>query len=894
MPLTPGSRLGPYEIIALLGVGGMGEVYRARDTKLGREVAIKVLSDTVSLDSDRLARFEREARTLASLNHPNIAQLYGIESQALVMELVEGEDLSELIGAAKATPYVPLPNALAIARQIIDALEAAHDIGIVHRDLKPANIKVREDGTVKVLDFGLAKAMTADVDPGASSPSNSPTLTARATQMGMILGTAAYMSPEQARGRAVDKRTDVWAFGCVLYEMLTGKKAFDGEDATEIISAVVKTEPDFDAMPATVPAHVRTVVTRCLVKDRKARIPDISVVRYMLEGTIPTAIPTPATSQTSVRIWQAATALFVIATLVTGAAWYRARSVEPVAAQFEIAPPDGTVFTVGSVGGATAPVISPDGRTVAFTAQGASARRLLYVRPIDSATAQPLAGTEGAAFPFWSPDSRFIGYSVTGKLLKIAVSGGLPQVLCPLGPGLSRGGSWSTKGVIVFNNGPATPLHRVAESGGAKAEPIGILEEGQTGRQFPSFLPDGRHFLFHASGSTEKSGVWVGSLDSNEATRILSADSGGIYDKSGHLLFVRQGILLAQSFNPETFALAGDPYSIAEKVESFALPGIAAFSVSDNGVLAYGVGQSAGTATRLTWVDRQGKFLGTVGPPASYRGVSLSPDGLQVAAHRHEGDGGDIWVTDLKRNATTRFTFDATQDNASPAWSPKGDRIAFESIRDGKPGIEIRSTNGTGDARRVFETTTSRMAVPTSWSPDGKTLLFGTAEAQTGPDLWTVPADGTHPAAPRIQTRSGELSGQISPDSRWLAYQSTETGTSEVYVQSMIGTPGKTVISNGGGNAPRWRRDSRELYFLGGRKLWAAEIAAKGDLLVPGVPKALFDYRGIQNATHVSYFTSYDTLDGQTFLVSLPETGGDADRLAAPLMVVLNWRKGIR
>jgi len=890
MSLTPGSRLGPYEIVAPLGAGGMGEVYRARDTRLNREVAIKVLPELFAADAERLSRFTREAQTLAALNHPNIAQIYGLEAQALVMELVEGDDLSHLISQGA----LPLNQALAIARQIIAALEAAHDAGIVHRDLKPANIKVRHDGTVKVLDFGLAKAIRAEAS--AVDPSTSPTLTARATQMGMIIGTAAYMSPEQARGRAVDKRTDVWAFGCVLYEMLTARKAFDGEDATEIISAVVKSEPDWHALPTTVPAHIRTIVTRCLVKDRKARIPDLSVVRYMLDDTTPTpvaAVDAPGKSPRVGKAWYAATALFVVTTMVMGVAWYRAGATAAGQGRFIVAPPDGTMFTTGPYVGATAPVISPDGRTLAFTAQDTAGRRMLYVRPIDSLVAQALQGTEGAAFPFWSPDSAFLGYAITGTLLKVSATGGPPQTLCSLNPGIvSRGGTWSREGVIVFNNGPA-PLYRTSSTGGAEAVVIGALEDGQTGRQFPSFLPGGRRFLFHTAGGN-RNGLSVGSLDSAETTWLTSSESGAVFDDtSGRLLFVRQGTLLSQAFDPRTLALSGDPVAVAENVETAAVPGVVAFSVSETGVLAYGIGQAVGTGLRMTWMNREGKVMGTVGPLAPYRGLSLSPNGSQVAAHRHEGDGGDIWVTDVARDVTTRFTLDPTQENSSPVWSPTGDRIAFQSVRQGKPGVYVKASNGGAD-ERLFETTSSRFVVPLSWWPDGRTLLFGVREAATNRDMWTVSLDREHKAAPRVHTALAELSGQVSPNGRWLAYQSDETGSQEIYIQLATAAPGKWAVSTGGGQAPRWRGDSRELFYLGAGKILVVEIGIRGETLVPGVPKALFDYRGVPNVAHGSYFTSYDvTSDGQRFLVSRRESEGDADRSAAPIVIVLNWRNRI-
>jgi len=898
MALTGGTRLGVYEVVGLLGAGGMGEVYRARDTKLNRDVAIKVLPEQLATDAERLARFTREAQTLAALNHPNIAAIYGIEDNAIVMELVEGDDLSHHIslGAMSVT------TALAMARQIIDALEAAHDLGIVHRDLKPANIKVRDDGTVKVLDFGLAKALGTEATEGdgGRGVANSPTLTARATQMGMILGTAAYMSPEQARGRAVDKRTDVWAFGCVLYEMLTGSKTFEGEDATEIISSVVKSEPNWNALPASVPAHVRTIITSCLVKDRKARIPDLSVVRYMLDGTMPVASApvAEAPTQRSSRLWQAATAVLVLTTLAAGAMWYRAATVRPAVTRFVVAPPENLVFTGGPRPFSTVPAISPDGRAVAFTAQDPAGKRLLFIRPIDSLTAQPLAGTEGAAFPFWSPDSRSIGYSIVGKLMKVAVAGGAPSTLCTLNPGItSRGGAWSRDGVIIFNNGPA-PLYRVPESGGA-AVVMGTLPEGQTGRQFPEFLPDGRHFLFHATGTEEKSGVSVGSLDNAETTRVFPASTGAIYDpQSGHVLFVRQGTLLAQKFDDKTFAVSGDPIPVAERVESAVVQGVVAFSLSDTGVLAYGIGEASTAGTQLTWVDRTGKVSGSLGVDAQYRGISLKPDGSQVAAHRHDGDGGDIWVTDVSDGRTKRLTLDATQENASPVWSPEGKRIAFASTRDGKLGISVMSTD-TGEEQRLFDTSAAaRFVAPVSWSHDGRAVLFMMPNP-TAPstDLWIVPVSGERKAIPVLQSTFSELHGQYSPDGRWLAYTSNETGPSEVYVQPAVpGGGGKSILSTGGGNAPRWRGDSRELFYVAAGKMWSVDVSVKGTTFVAGPPKALFDHGGLgtNSLGHAPHFSYAVSGDGKRFLVSTPRVGAAASAAQSPIVVVTNWLDGIR
>ena len=886
MPLPAGTRIGSYEITGALGAGGMGEVYRARDSRLNRDVAIKVLPEPLAGDADRLTRFTREAQTLAALNHPNIATIYGIEDRAIVMELVDGDDLSGRISQGPLS----VPDAIAIARQLIDGLEAAHGIGIVHRDLKPANIKVRDDGTVKVLDFGLAKALV-DAD-GAPDTANSPTLTARATAMGVIIGTAAYMSPEQARGKAIDKRTDVWAFGCVLYEMLTGTKAFGGDDTTEIISNVVKSEPDWNALPAAVPAHLRSILMRCLVKDRKARIPDLSVVRYLLDD----AAPSVGAPRRSARGWQAAAALFAATTIAAGVVGYRARSIEPAVASLIVTAPDGMSFTAGFRTSTVAPAISPDGRTVAFTAQDATGKRLLWVRPIDSLAAQPLAGTEGAAYPFWSPDSRFIGYSGFEKLFKVPVGGGIPITLATLDRGITgRGGAWSRDDVIIFNNGPR-PLHRVAATGGAVTT-IGELVDGESGRAFPSFLPDGRHFLYHANGVTERGGLYVGSLDSGDTTRIVSSNTGAIFDEaSGHLLFVRQGTLVAQRFDPTTMALTGEPFPVAERVEFDVVPGLVAFSVSSTGVLAYGMAGAAGAAYQLTWVDRTGKVLGTVGPEAQYRGVDGTQDGSRIASHRHEVDGGDLWVTDVARNTTTRLTFDATQENSSPAWSPDGTRIAFASARDGKTGIYLKSADNTGGERQLFETTTGRAIVPYGWTPDGVSLLFGMLPPNESNDLFMLPVNGERKPVALLQSAFSESQGQISPDGKWLAYASNESGLNEVYVQPLSPDGSKWAISNGGGSHPRWRSDGRELFFIGNGRMRAVEISTKGTALVAGDARTLFDYYvSTINLGHNIHFPYVPSRDGQRLLISAPTsvaTGAAAQQ--PPIVVVINWLDAIR
>jgi len=939
MALHTGLRIGPYEIVAPLGAGGMGEVYRARDTNLNRDVALKILPESFAADGDRVARFKREAQVLASLNHPNIAAIYGIEktsgvdviSHALVMELVEGDDLSTLIDRSRAletqgalrTPHqngasglqprgLSVADALPIARQIIDALEAAHEQGIVHRDLKPQNIKIRHDGTVKVLDFGLAKAIEpvgrgfSRADPGVdgaakATPYESPTMTSPAmTAMGLILGTAPYMSPEQARGRPVDKRTDVWALGCILFEMLTGKRTFDGEDATDIISAIVKTEPDWSVWPATAPAYLKTIVMRCLVKDRKARIPDVSVIRYLLDdvnsqtGALVPVSPSPNRT----LWWKLAAAALTLTTVGAGVAWYLGRALPPASAQFLVNAPGGTTITAGGFLGGSVPALSPDGRLLAFTAIDRSGKRQIWLRAIDALTAQPIAGTDGAAFPFWSPDSRTIGYSVVGKLMKVPATGGVPFTICTLNPGIvSRGGTWNSDDVIVFNNGPAL-LYQVPAAGGT-ATPIGTLLEGEVGRQFPSFLPGGRQFLYSGTGPAG-TGAYVSSLDGTGVTSVTAASSGAVYSAAtGHIVFARQTTLFAQRFDVRTLEVTGDPVPIAEGLSALDMPGLVSFSVSDDGTLAYGVGGATSAGLQLAWVDRTGRDLGIVGPQAQYRGINLSPNERQVVAHRHEGEGGDLWVTDLvgeSRN-TTRLTFDTTQENGSAVWSPTGDRVAYSSVRGGLPGIYIRRADNGGTEQLVLQEKASRFIVPFGWSANGTALIFGNAVTDTGRDLWMVASDGQSKAVPVLNSRFGETYGQVSPDGRWLAYVSDETGANEVYVQHApaalggSGAPGKWPVSSGGGTVPRWRADSREIYYLNEGKLLAVPVTLRDGTFVAGVATPLFDVdRLFSGSAHSLYFPYAVADNGRKFLLSR-RVDTQTDGAPSSIAVVLHWRE---
>jgi Tol biopolymer transport system component len=891
MPLDVGTKLGVYEVLSSLGAGGMGEVYRARDTRLNRDVAIKVLPDAFVTDRERVARFEREAQLLAALNHPNIAAIYGLEksgeTQFLVLELVDGESLAHRIASS---PGLSIDQALAIARQLVDALEAAHEKGIVHRDLKPANIMLTSDHRVKVLDFGLAKF---DAGGSGSDVSNSPTLSFAATQAGVILGTAAYMSPEQAKGRNADKRSDVWAFGCVLYEMLAGKRAFEGEDLSDTLASVIKSEPDWTALPASVPAHVRTILKGCLAKDRRARIPDLAVVRYVLDGIV-TAPPPPAetTGRTrhsrGLRVWQTAAALFLLASVVGIPATYLLRSTTPAVARFFILPPDKQTFSVGGRSG-TAVVISPDGRRLAFTARDPAGRNQLWIRRVDSLSAQSLAGTDGAALPFWSPDSRFVGYFSNGRLLKIDVTGGPPQTVCACN---GRGATWNRDGVIVLNNGQG-PLVRVSAAGG-EPSPFTKLVAGQQAHAFPSFLPDGRHVLYYANASTPAiAGVYVASLDTGETKRLVDANSGGLYAATaGYLLFVRDNTLLAQSFDARNLTLSSEPLTVAERVESTVFPGLMGFSVSETGVLAYGVGSGAPAGLRMVWVDKQGKVVEVVGAEGSYRGLDLAPDGRRIAAHRHDGQGGDLWIFDLSRGTTPRFTFDPSQENASPIWSPDGRSIVFSVIQNGKWSLYRKPSNGAGTEERLVES--DLQILPTSWAPDGQSLIYVEIDPRTRGDLWLLSLSGDRKAVPLLRTPFNESHAQVSPDGKWFAYYSDESGLNEVYVRPFPSGAGKWQISTSGGQFPRWRGDGHELFYMSQvsyGKLMAVDVV-HGATFEAGTPKALFD-SGYLNLAHSFYHTYAVSQDGQRFLIPRPPASSAADTDSSPIVVVLNWAAGI-
>jgi serine/threonine protein kinase/Tol biopolymer transport system component len=762
LAFAPGTRLGVYEIVAQIGEGGMGVVYRARDTKLNRDVALKVLPDLFANDPDRLARFTREAQTLASLNHPNIAHIHGLEEsgdvRALVMELVDGDDLSQRI----ARGAIPVDEALPIAKQIAEALEAAHQRGIIHRDLKPANIKARPDGTVKVLDFGLAKALAPEQLEASPTPtSQSPTITSPAmlTGLGVVLGTAAYMAPEQAKGREADKRSDIWAFGCVLYEMLVGRPPFDGEDMTEVLGAIVRLEPAWDVLPSNLPAAVRTLLTQCLVKDRRRRVGDIAAVLFVLDhqaGLVSTA----SVASRSNRVAWLVAALSIIAMIATAVVALRfSRSSAPAShpVQFSIAPPEKMAFggpAAGGTGRAAQLAISPDGRNIVFVAGALSAFQL-WLRPLGGTEARPIQGTEGAAFPFWSPDSQFVAFFAGGKLKKVAIDGGPPVELSDATAG--RGGSWSRDNVIVFDRALGSGLFRVS-SGGGLPTAVTVLADGEDGHRWPHFLPDGKHFIYTAVTGTccppaVPGTIKVGSLDQIEPpVALLRADSSATYGFN-RLLFARDQTLMAQAFDPDRLQLSGDAVPVTARVSTEGSRYVSA-SVSENGTLVYA---SAGSLdTQLTWFDRAGKILGTLGEAGIEVNPSLSPDQRQVALALRSGTGQnlDIWTMDVARNLPNRVTTDP-QPESWPVWSPKGTTIVFGGAWRGFGGQAEQArlyqtpVNGTGAREALLEAvgTPSRpcgprqcLLLPTDWSADGRFVLYTfTGTFPTTSDIWALP-----------------------------------------------------------------------------------------------------------------------------------------------------------
>ena len=874
MPVSVGDSLGAYEILAPLGKGGMGEVYRGRDIKLDREVAIKVLPATVAHDPERLARLEREAKILASLNHPNIAQIYGIEEadgvRALVMELVPGATLKGPLSIETTVHY---------AKQIAEALEAAHEKGIIHRDLKPANVIVTPEGVVKVLDFGLAAVPSRDV---TSDPANSPTVTA--TQSGLILGTAAYMSPEQAAGKVVDKRSDIWSFGVVLYEMLTGERLFAGETVSHTLADVLRAPIVLDKLPKETPRTVRELLKRCLDRDVKTRLRDIGEARVAIRNFAknPDAIAIAAAPQSRFHwlAWGVA-GLFLLTALVVSLVHFRETPPAAPVLDLSVSLPRNTV--TGFV------KLSPDGhQMVLWLLTGG--KRQLWLRSLDSTQLQVLPGTDAARAPFWSPDGKSIGFFADGKLKTLPVSGGPPQVLCD-GTGLAGGGTWNREGVILFStSGLADPLRRVSSSGG----PCSVLThpEGDSGHVHPEFLPDGKHFVFVVRGGDEtKRGLYAASLNDPTPRRILGDVSSAIFapsilgKKHGYLLFLRGSDLMAQPFRAETLQLAGDPVRVATNA-SFSLnaPQVAA-SVSASGILAYR-SNASGTRRQLTWLDRSGKEVSRVGSVQDLRDVGLSPDGKTVATGRSQQG---IWLYDVQRGGEARFT-SQTHPGTAPVWSPNGSLIAFASGN----GLYIRDASGGQEEKLVYEN--GNLKAASDWSRDGHYLIYTEVDPKDQADIWFLPdplnKSGVKKPVKFQGTQAVESQGQLSPDGHWLAYLSNESGQEEVYVRPFPTGPGRWKVSAGHGlsREPRWRRDGKELFFVESgvpQRLMSVPVQSSSDRdFHVGVPQAMFEFLGNSSVPSANLFVYSPSADGQRFLVNV-----DASIEEPALNVIVNWEK---
>ncbi len=916
MTLSAGTKVGPYEVVGAIGAGGMGEVYRARDTKLGREVALKVLPEAFATEAERMGRFEREAKLLASLNHPNIASIFGFEDSggvhALVMELVEGQTLAERIGEpgtrgagprgaglkagatqAGAAGAMPVDEALPIAKQIAEGLEYAHERGIVHRDLKPANVKITPDGVVKILDFGLAKALEGDT--ASSGPSTSPTLSHMATQAGVILGTAAYMSPEQAKGKPVDRRADIWAFGCVLYEMLTGKPAFGGETVTDILAAVVTKEPDWSALSAATPTHVRVLLQRCLRRDPKQRLRDIGEARIAIEGTLAgadsvatTTHSGPAMRASPVRRglpWALAGVLAILAALFAPGYFKRAPQPTPAVVS-QILAPSGNVFALGG-SAAGPPALSPDGQLLAFAAIGSDGIQRIWIRRMDSGTAQPVAGTEGGTYPFWSPHGRNLGFFANHELSRVGASGGPVIAVCDALAG--RGGSWSRDDTILFTPSTDDVIYRVPASGGTPTPVTKFFEPGEHTNRWPQFLPDGKHFLYYAQSDLPgRSGTLAASLDGGAPKLLVRGDSNGVYAPPGYLLFIRQGTLMAQRFDAATLRLTGRPRALA--VGAVWDPSIwrGMFAISGNGTLIYEQGTSSSGDSGLLWVDRNGKQLQDVGTKGNYADQSLSPDGSKLAVAVGGTRGSNIWVFDLVRNVKSRLT--VSQDAFSPAWSPDGKWIAFASLRGDLPHIYEKAADGTGKSEPLVVDNAGEFGP--EWSADGRFLLYNRAANTPGSrvEIWAMPMFGDRKPFPVIQSGFPVAGHALSPDGKWLAYTSPQGGTPQVYIQAFPQGGRRWQVSTDNAYSPEWSRDGKELFYfsLADQMIMSAPVSERGGSLTVGKVAALFR---VNLPTNVLLGTGHGfsvSPDGKRFLVK-GQTASQVSQATHALTLIVNW-----
>ena len=864
--LAPGTRLGSFRIAAPVGAGGMGEVYRARDMKLDRDVAIKVIPASFAADPDRLARFEREAKVLASLNHPNIAHVHGFEQadgmHALVMELVDGEDLSLRIGRGP----IPFNEAVIIARQVADALDAAHDKGIVHRDLKPANVMITPDGVVKVLDFGLAKPAFGET--GAGAMTHSPTaFDIGGTREGVLLGTAAYMSPEQARGRTVDKRTDIWAFGCLLYEMLTGRAAFAGDTLSDMIAGIIEREPDWKVLPpATTPA-VKRLIERCLQKDPKRRLRDIGDARVELEdrhGADEIARPSPATPARSGILWAGAGA--VVAALAIGGVWLALRkpaeAVRPV--RLSIVAPPGTTFTQRDITEHLQFQLSPQGDRLAVVAAARGERPKIWIRSLESGAAQPLAGTDGASGPFWAPDGRSVAFQAEGKLKAVSLDGAVPRNLADMAFDVSQG-AWNSDDLIMFSRGSGGGLVSVRAAGGP-VTPVTTLDTGrhETAHRWPQFLPDGRFIFFVSSTTPDHTGIYLGSPGSRSTTQLLKTASNAVFVEPGYLLFEQNGVLARQRFDVAGGSLVGAPEPVGDAILVLRGPSYLPLSGAHNGTIAYW--NAPLTLSELVWADRSGRTLRTLAAATRYDSPSLSPDGTRVLVTlRSNPNENEMWVFDAATGtSSSRMTF--TRGVARfGIWDPSGNEVVFSMGTPTGPQIFRKPASGAGDEVRIAETGANYAVFPDDWSRDGRRLVY-VAVSEKAFDVWSLDVE-QQKREPLLESPANEVQPRLSPNGQWLAYASDETGTWEVYVRGLGETPGKWQISRGGGMQPVWRGDGRELFYVSLDGVLTAVNIGGDRTLTASAPQPLF--QTTLPIVLAPFRTAYAvSADGQRFLLN--------------------------